>query len=140
MGVRASYTPADDVQAVIAVHGAMASEALAARDLLAEQGIRAGVLLTEYIRPYGKLADEILPLLPAGVPVVFAEEEIRAGGFGMMLSDALHRHPRFDGRELSVVAVEDNFVIQERDEPIRRSAEVDAEAIANRVAALLGRV
>jgi len=139
VGVRASYTLADDVQAVIAVHGAMASEALAARDLLIEQGIRTGVLLTEYVRPYGKLADEILGLLPAGVPVVLAEEEIRAGGFGMMLSDALRRHPRFDGRELSVVAVEDNFVIQERDEPIRRSAEVDAEAIAARVIAVLDR-
>ncbi len=139
VGVRASYTPDEDVQAVIVVHGAMASEALAARDLLGEQGIRAGVLLTEYIRPYGKLADELLSLLPAGVPVVFAEEEIRAGGFGMMLSDTLRRHPDFDGRKLSVVAVEDNFVVQERDEPIRRSAEVDAEAIATRTVALLSR-
>ena len=137
IGVRSSYAPEDGVRAVIVVHGAMASEALAARDLLSEQGICAGVLLTEYVRPYGRLADELLPLLPAGVPVVFAEEEIRAGGFGMMLSDTLRRHPDFDGRELSVIAVDDNFVIQERDEPIRRSAEVDAEAIAKRVYDLL---
>ena len=139
VGVRASYTTAERVDAVIVVHGAMASEALVARDVLADQGIRVGVLLAEYIRPYSKLADELWPLLPSGVPVVFAEEEIRAGGFGMMLSDTLRRRPDYNGRELSVIAVDDNFVIQERDEPIRRSAEVDAEAIANRVAALLGR-
>ncbi len=129
IGVRASYGSERPPEAVIVVHGRMVLEALRAQAMLAEQGVTAGILLCEYLKPYGRLADEVNALLPPGVPVVFAEEEIRAGGFGMMLSDALRDHPGFAARRRCVLAVDDSFVTQERAEPIRHTAGVDAEAI-----------
>ena len=136
IGVRADYKPADKaaMQAVILVHGRMASEALTAKERLAEQGVPVGVLLCEYLKPYDQLAAEVRALLPDGAPILFAEEEIRAGGFGMMLADALGRDPAFfEGRTHRILAVDDNFAIQDRPEPIRHTAGVDAEAMANAV-------
>lgn len=131
IGVRPSYTPAEceSLQTVIAVHGRMATEALLARDRLAEQGITVGILLCEYLKPYDRLAAEINALLPAGVPLLTAEEEIRAGGFGMMLTDALARLSDAPTRWVRVLAVDDSFVIQDKPEPIRHTAGVDADAM-----------
>ncbi len=131
IGVRADFEPAEKgrVRAVIAVHGRMVSEALAAKDALAEKGIAVGILLCEYLKPYDRLAAEVASLLPDGVPLLLAEEEIRAGGFGMMLADALDKTPAYTPRPRRILAVDDNFVIQSRPEPIRRTAGVDAEAI-----------
>ncbi len=135
IGVRADYTSAEkeSLRAVMIVHGRMVTEALAARDKLAERGIRAGVLLCEYLKPYDRLAEEVHALLPDGVPLLLAEEEIRAGGFGMMLSDALDKHPAYTPRPRRILAVEDEFVIQTKPEPIRRTAGVDAEAIVEAI-------
>ena len=107
----------------------MATEALLARDRLAEQGITVGILLCEYLKPYDRLAAEINALLPAGVPLLTAEEEIRAGGFGMMLTDALARLSDAPTRWVRVLAVDDSFVIQDKPEPIRHTAGVDADAM-----------
>ena len=140
IGVRADYTAdeKDGLQAVMLVHGRMATEALAAKELLAEQGITAGILLCEYLKPYDRLAAEVRALLPDGVPLLFAEEEIRAGGFGMMLSDELGRDPAFfDRRPYRILAVDDNFATQDKPEPIRRTAGVDAAAMADAVLAMV---
>ncbi len=141
IGVRAGYMTDESgtaVQAVILAHGRIMREALLAHDRLAEEGVRVGLLLCEYVKPYDRLADEVADLLPADVPVLFVEEEIRAGGFGMMLSDALcRRDPSFAARPYSIVAVEDSFVIQDRPEPIYRTAEVDAVAMIERIRKML---
>ncbi len=139
IGVRADYAPEDKprLHAVMIVHGRMAAEALKAKEILAEKGIAAGVLLCEYLKPYDRLAADVRALLPDGVPILFAEEEIRAGGFGMMLSDALGKDPAFFAdRRFGILAVNDSFVIQDKAEPIRRTAGVDAEAMADAVCAL----
>ncbi len=137
IGVRADYAPAARPQAVIVVHGRMVTEAMAAQARLTEHGVAAGILLCEYVKPYDRLADEINALLPPDAVVVFAEEEIRAGGFGMMLVDALRDRPGFATRKHAIIAVDDSFVIQDHPEPIRRTAGVDAAAIAAAVEELL---
>lgn len=131
-GVRPSFAPGEAVDAIALCHGAMTSEVLTAAEQLAVEGIRLGILLCEYIKPYDRLAEQVATCLPPDVPVLFVEEEIRAGGFGMLLSDALQRstaHP-LDGRAVEMMAVDDEFVIQTRPEPIRHTAGVDAEHIA----------
>ena len=139
IGVRESdpartQTPA----AVIITHGRITREALVARDRLAEEGISVGILLCEYLKPYDRLAREVAGRLPDGVPILFLEEEIRAGGFGMMLSDALIRCGGMGGRDHTIMATDDSFVTQSRPEPIYRTAGVDAEAIAAEIRRLLG--
>lgn len=138
IGTRASYAKGDKLDAVIVCHGRITREALRATDLAREQGIRVGVLMAERIKPYDRLAREVSALLPdEKIPILFAEEEIRAGGFGMMLADALQGDPRFDGRKYDAVASTDSFVIQTCDEPIWRTAGVDAESMLSRIRAML---
>lgn len=145
IGVRADYrlsssgtsTFAAAPQAVIVVHGRMVTEALQAKDALLAREIHVGILLCEYLKPYDRLAAEVHALLPDAVPVLFAEEEIRAGGFGMMLSDALGGYPDFAQRPHRVLAVDDHFVFQTKPEPIRHTAGVDAEAMVRAVEELL---
>ncbi len=115
--------------AVIITHGRITREAMAARDRLAGEGIHVGILLCEYLKPYGRLAEEVAARVPDGVPLLFLEEEIRAGGFGMMLSDALIRRGAMEGHSYAILATDNGFVCQERPESIFRTAGVDAEAI-----------
>lgn len=126
-----------DAQCVIVTHGKIVREAIKAVEALQEQGIRAGILLCEYIKPYDKLASRVSELIGnPETPLVFLEEEIRAGGFGMMLSDAMTRQgtlPRHD-----IMAVDDNFVLQTKNESVYTTAGIDAECIENTVKALIG--
>ncbi len=141
IGVRASFDPSTPPEAVIIVHGRLAVEALRAVDAAAEQKLRVGVLLCEYIRPYTRLADELTPYLaalPPDAPILFAEEEIRAGGFGMMLADALRPRPVFTPHPYDILAVNDSFVHQSVNEPIWHTAGVDAEAMVERLVRMRG--
>lgn len=140
VGVRES-NPANPAipDAVIVTHGRITREALAARERLATEGILVGILLCEYIKPYEALAEEITARLPAGVPVLFVEEEIRAGGFGMMLTDALRRNGGLAGHPNAVLAIANGFVAQGKNETILRTAGVDAEAMVKELKTLLGR-
>ena len=140
VGVRES-NPANPAipDAVIVTHGRITREALAARERLATEGILVGILLCEYIKPYESLAEEITARLPAGVPVLFVEEEIRAGGFGMMLTDALRRNGGLAGHPNAVLAIANGFVTQGKNETILRTAGVDAEAMVKELKTLLGR-
>ena len=125
--------------AIIITHGRITREALCARERLSAEGIPVGILLCEYLKPYGRLADEIASRLPAGVPLLFVEEEIRAGGFGMMLSDALRRNGGLAGHSNAILATDDSFVSQDKPEPILRTAGVDAEAMMTEIKKMLGR-
>ncbi len=124
--------------AIIVTHGRITREALTAREMLAAEGVPVGILLCEYLKPYDRLASEIATRLPAGVPLLFAEEEIRAGGFGMMLTDALRRNGALEGHSYAILATNDSFVTQDKPEPIFRTAGVDAEAMVGEVKRLLG--
>lgn len=138
IGVRTSFSPERPPNAVIITHGRITGEALRAAGLAEKEGLHIGVILCEYIKPYDKLASKIIPLLPEGrVPILFAEEELRAGGFGMMLSDTLCRMSDLKQRPYDILAVHDSFVIQTRPEPIYKTAGVDAEAMLARIKAML---
>jgi 1-deoxy-D-xylulose-5-phosphate synthase len=140
VGVRES-NPANRAapDAVIVTHGRITREALTARERLADEGILVGILLCEYLKPYSRLAEEIASRLPEGVPLLFAEEELRAGGFGMMLTDALRRRGALDGHPYAILATDDSFVAQDKPEPILRTAGVDAAAMAEEIKRMMGR-
>ncbi len=139
IGVRNNYlhTPSDTpecLDAVIITHGRIAKEALAACDILKDKSKTVGVLLLEQLKPYDQTAKEIIPLLPKKpCKVVFLEEEIRAGGMGMMLSDALKDAPVMQNKTVRIMAVDDHFGIQERSEPILKSVGLDRESIAQAI-------
>ena len=133
ISVRSNLKDGERYDATLILHGRLAAEGLKAEKILGKEGISLRILLAEYIKPYGKLASEIIPLLRDCAPVIFAEEEIYAGGFGMMLSDELKKYPEFSACRSTILAPKDTFVIQSKDESILKTAGVDAESIAAEV-------
>ena len=75
--------------------------------LLRAEGVKVGILLLEQIKPYEQTAAQILAQLPHNAcPVLFLEEEIRTGGMGMLLSDAMRDAPEMHGRTTRILALE----------------------------------
>ena len=125
-----------DAQCVIVTHGKIVREAICAVERLQNQGVRAGILLCEYIKPYDQLALRVAELIGnEQTPIVFLEEEIRAGGFGMMLSDAMARQNVLPKH--AIMAIDDNFVLQTKNESVYTTAGIDALCIENSVKSLI---
>ena len=116
----------------VLTHGRIAAEALKAASTLLENGVAVRILLCEYLAPYGELAAEVAPLL-SGNSVVFYEEEIRHGGFGICLSDALTTHGALKGKKTAIVAAERAFVTPASGETMWQAAGVDATALLRAV-------
>lgn len=89
-GVRPSFSSQDEARdGVILAYGAIVSEALRARELLAARGRSVGVILLERLKPYDALSEALMPYLRSAPRVLFLEEGIHSGGAGMLLGDAL---------------------------------------------------
>jgi len=132
IGVRADCDGCADVLYV--THGRVASECLRAKEILNSRGISAKVVLCEYIRPYDRLAKEIESMIKEASPraVVFVEEEIKAGGFGMMLAEKLRMLGTWTDIKYDIAAPDDSFVIQDKSEHIYKSAKIDAQTLADK--------
>lgn len=133
VAVRSSFRPAcaETLDGVIVTHGRIVSEAMAALSILREQGKLVGILLLEQLKPYEEIAEQVQALLPKhSCKILFLEEEVYAGGMGMMLSDALSAYSVMQNKDVRVLALKDDFGIQEKNEPILRSVGLDRESIA----------
>ena len=123
----------DTIDALIITDGRVVGEAVSAADRwFVQEGKRAGIVLLERLKPYESAADEIACLLPErAVRIIFLEEEIRAGGMGMMLTDMLSRRysERMSNKNIHILAPEDTFVIREKNESIYSTAGVSAERV-----------
>lgn len=121
------------IDALIVTDGRVISEAIAAADCWQkEKGKRAGIILIERIKPYEIAADYIAHRLPSHASrVIFLEEDIRAGGMGMMLSDILNRRypEKMENKSVRILAPEDNFVIRENSESIYTTAGVSTDCV-----------
>ena len=134
IGVRASYDDPSALDAVIVTHGRIVKEAMKATKLLAEQGKNVGILLLEQLKPYEETARMILPHLPEkACKLLFLEEEIRTGGMGMLLSDALSKHSETKNKEMILMAIDEDFVVQEKNEPILKTVGLDCHGIVEKL-------
>ncbi len=134
-GVRNNYLQSENdspefLDSVIITHGRIVKEAMEATERLAQHGHRCGILLLEQLKPYDEIAQKILPLLPQkACKVLFLEEEVKAGGMGMLLSDALGTYPVMQNKQVHIMALDDHFGLQTENEPILQSVGLDYAAI-----------
>ena len=141
IGVRNDFlhTPEDSpeqLDSVIVTHGRIVKEAMAASERLRVQGHHTGILLLEQLKPYEEIAKQMIGLLPKkSCKILFLEEEIKAGGMGMMLSNALSRHSIMENKTVCVMATDDNFALQEKNEPIWKTVGVDRDSIVKNILA-----
>ena len=132
--VRSSFSKGQAPDTVIVTHGRITAEALKACEVLKNEGISAGVLLLEQLKPYDAVAAEVAEYLPTGEGVVlFLEEEVFAGGMGMMLSESLSDYDVMKNKRVKFIALNESFGIQDKHESIFASFGMDAESIVNKI-------
>jgi 1-deoxy-D-xylulose-5-phosphate synthase len=126
---------ADGDEVVVWAFGALVRQALAARDRLAQQGVRIGVVDARFAKP---LDEELLARHAREQRfLVTVEEHQRAGGFGSAVLEALSRLP--DARaKVRVLGVPDRYVahMSSRDEQLAEVG-LDEDAIVRCVLNLL---
>jgi hypothetical protein len=135
VGLRCDFERDDAIDTVIVTHGRIAAECISAKCMLEKSGARVGIVLCEYVAPYDELAEKIAGIVCADTVknVVFVEEEIRQGGFGMLLSDKLTRSGALCGKKTRIVAAENAFVRCNKGQTYAEAAGVDAASIARTV-------
>jgi transketolase C-terminal domain/subunit len=105
--------------------------------MLADEGVSAGILLCEFIKPYDSLCEIVNQKLPEYVKnVIFIEEEILAGGFGMNLSAEMRRKGVGYRARHKIIAVDNNFAIPNVGENVWQAAGVDAQSVFEAIMSL----
>ena len=90
LSVKANFDDTNELDALIITHGSIALEAIKAKEALALQGKKVGIVLVERIMPYASLVDDLLKVITNNpIKIITLEEEIRTGGFGVTLLDKL---------------------------------------------------
>lgn len=124
--------------AVIITYGIVAKEALRACDLLKKEGISAGVILLERLKPYALTAEEILALLPSSVKAaVFLEEGILSGGASMLLQYEMRESLEERRVKSAIHAIPDRFVKPTHKTTLYRECALTGEDVSQTVKRLL---
>ncbi len=108
-GIKCNFTLSSPPENIIVTYGAFAERALAAANLLAERGIKVGVVLAERIKPYKPLAEFLLSL-PRPLHILYAEEGIKNGGAAMITYSTMSDIDTLDGIKYDIAAIDDNFL------------------------------
>ncbi len=139
IGIKCDFERGDSRQVLIVTHGRIVREAMRAADVLTREGISAGIVLLEMLKPYTESAERVRSVITENTrAILFLEEEIRSGGAGMNLVDKLSVY--LDNAHISygILATDDSFVaIGEMSKSIYESAGVDSASIVNSVKKIL---
>ena len=120
----------DIADGIVITHGRITEEAIYAKKMLAEKGFCLGIILCEKIKPYFELTRKIAAVLPEkATKIVTLEEEIRAGGFGMMLLDALSEFDVMSNKKTKILATSDSFCIPAKGQTCYEASGVDRNSI-----------
>jgi 1-deoxy-D-xylulose-5-phosphate synthase len=135
IGIKFNASAENLPETVIVTHGKIVIEALEAEKALKEMGINVAIILCEYIAPYDSLAKEIEDFWKANPPknLVFLEEEIKSGGFGMLLSQKMRDVGMLDGKKHLILAAENAFVTRKTGESYLEASGLDRRSIAEKI-------
>jgi deoxyxylulose-5-phosphate synthase len=138
ISIRRDFSAKDMPDNIIITHGRIAAECIKAKKLLEGSGISVGIVLCEYIAPYESLSDEIAAIFDDKLPenLIFVEEEIKNGGFGMTLSEHLKNKINYEKVRFDIFAAENAFVERRVGESYLEASRLDAKSIAERIRSL----
>ncbi len=133
LAVKTNYSNSELLDAIIITHGSITAEAIKAKRKLEEENISVGIILVEQIMPYNHLVDDIVKVLPQKpIKLLSLEQEIKAGGFGMMVFDKLSEYDIMKNKSYSIIALDNTFA-EKYGNNIYKSFGLDAESIAEKV-------
>lgn len=108
--INADYVAEDAPEYIFITYGNLVSRVCDAADALRAEGINVGVILVETLKPYGAVAEKLLPLLKNAKRIVYAEEGIKCGGAAMITREELIlRGLDISKTEYRIAAIDDNF-------------------------------
>lgn len=138
IGIKYNFGKDDKKKVILVTHGHYTAEVVKAQNNLNCAGIDTGVVLCEMIKPYSDISVEIKDIITkTGAEIcIFAEQEIKAGGFGMMLTYELSKYRELDKIKLDIISTE-GFAVQGKDESIYQSAGISEEFICKKVYTLI---
>lgn len=127
-----NFSKSNQPQSIIITYGKIVEEALKASDILSESGIRTGIILLEYLKPYDNLVADIKAIIPEKIQnILIIEEGIKNGGAGMIIQEKMSHSERFWGIDVSVLAIDDNFVHTKKGETVYSASGLDASNIVS---------
>ena len=133
LGIKTNFADASSLDAIIITHGYIVCEAIKAKESLKSKGINLGIILVERIMPYANLVEDILSVIPdKSITILTLEEEIKAGGFGMMLLDKLSANSKMQNKKIAIIGLEDSMA-DKYGKDIYKSFGLDAEFIVNKI-------
>ncbi len=95
---------------IFITYGTLLTRVLDAASRLRKEGYSVGVLLIESIKPYGPVADALLPVVCRAKRIVYAEEGIKNGGAAQIMGgELISRGLDLCKTDYRVVAIDDNF-------------------------------
>ncbi len=134
LGARTNYNKDDKIENIIITYGVIAKEALAAAEMLCEEGKPTGVILLEYLKPYDAIAEEVEKVIPdICKKIIFLEEGILAGGAGMLLYEKLRSRQFMKNISYDIMAVDDNFAVRDCDDDVYSCAGLSSEHIIEKI-------
>ncbi len=134
LDIKTDYDNALTPHTLIITYGKITSEALKAKRTLDECKISAGVILLEQLMPYRDVAEKLCSYVKGAKHLIFLEEGIRAGGFGMMMSDTLRTcYPDiFAEIKTDILAIENGALYGEHDKSYYMAAGICADDIVKK--------
>lgn len=125
----------DGADLTICAVGSMVSSAYEAAQALGQQGIRAAVINVRFIKPFD--TEAILAHASESKRLITVEENVRAGGFGQQVRDAVVEHG-LAGVQHAIMALPDQFIEHGSQPLIRRDCGLDAQGIVSEAMKLMG--
>ncbi|MBQ8393401.1 MAG: 1-deoxy-D-xylulose-5-phosphate synthase [Clostridia bacterium] len=122
-GVYADFDTDSVPDNVIITYGRLLCEAIKAKT---ESGESVGIIVAEHLSSLDTLAKEILPYI-TGKNIIFDEEGVYNGSFSMNLASRINEHSKEE--KITILAIRDSFVVQDKDEHIFKTAGIDKDAI-----------
>lgn len=105
--VRVDFPLSETKEVILVTYGGILSEVVKAKELLLAEGLSAGIVLVEKIKPYADAVDLLATLGDSCERIVYVEEGIKNGGAAMITQAMLKErgcNARFD-----IIAIDDNF-------------------------------
>ncbi len=108
--ISADFSPERIPENIFVTYGALVERVVSAADIVRQGGKDVGVILLESLKPYGPVADRLLPILSNAKRVVYAEEGIKNGGAAEITREELIcRGFDFRKTEYKIAAIDDSF-------------------------------
>ena len=108
-GAKLDFDPTHPPSCIYITYGSIAERVIQAKRMLAKEGIDAGIVLLERIKPYQPAVDLVSRLITPASHIVYVEEGIKCGGAGMITRDMLLEHGSINGAKFDVAAIDDGF-------------------------------